>query len=65
MKCSILYNAAEVIISMIKANCNNPDDLSKIASAIESLLEHSEQLKNTISPTTLRQILLQAGEKVE
>lgn len=62
MKFSLLYNSAEFLIGMIRENCNNVDDLSKISIAVESMLE---ALKEPVQPATLRQLLLQVGEKVE
>jgi hypothetical protein len=62
MKFNLRYHAAEFLINMIRENCNNPDDLSKIAMAVESMLE---EYQSPIQPTTLRQLLLQVGEKVE
>jgi hypothetical protein len=32
-------NIAEIMIAEIRAKCNNPDDLQKIKSAVESMLE--------------------------
>lgn len=62
MKFNLHYHAAEFLINMIRENCNNLDDLSKIAMAVESMLE---EFQAPIQPTTLRQLLLQVGEKVE
>jgi hypothetical protein len=62
MKFNLLYNSAEFLIGMIKENCNNADDLSKIALAVESMLE---ALQEPVQPTTLRQLLIQVGEKVD
>jgi hypothetical protein len=62
MKFTLMYNSAEFLIGMIRENCNNIDDLSKIALAVESMLEEFEEPPQ---PTTLRQLLLQVGEKVE
>jgi len=62
MKFTLLYNSAEFLIGMIRENCNNVDDLSKISIAVENMLE---ELREPVQPTTLRQLLLQVGEKVE
>ena len=35
----IAPNVAEIMIAEIRAKCNNPDDLQKIKSAVESMLE--------------------------
>lgn len=62
MKFNLRYHTAELLINMIRENCNNLDDLSKIAMAVESMLE---EFQAPVQPTTLRQLLLQVGEKVE
>lgn len=62
MKFRLDCNYTEFLIAIIRKNCNNIDDLSKISVAIESMIE---ALKEPIQPTILRQLLLQVGEKVE
>jgi hypothetical protein len=62
MKFNLLYNSAEFLIGMIRENCNNADDLSKIALAVESMLE---DLQEPSQPATLKQLLIQVEENVE
>lgn len=57
LKLSELANPCEFVISLIRENLNNPDDLSKIMLAVESLLESYEDEK--FSPT-LKQLQAQA-----
>ena len=54
-----IHNPAEFVISLIRQNCNNPDDLSKIALAVKCLLEDTKENKEH---PTLKQLLNQITE---
>lgn len=54
----MLANPAEFIICLIKENCNNPDDLSKIAVSVECLLEELDASSKQSAPT-MKQLLVQ------
>jgi hypothetical protein len=54
-----IHNPAEFVISLIRQNCNNPDDLSKIALVVECLLEEIQEKKEH---PTLKQLLTQITE---
>ena len=56
LKLSQLANPCEFVITLIRENLNNPDDLSKIALAVECMLDAIEDKKET---PTLQQILVQ------
>ena len=58
LKLSQFANPCEFVITLIRENLNNPDDLSKIILAAESMLEEYEREK--FSPT-LKQLEVQAG----
>jgi hypothetical protein len=60
VKIATLHNPAEYIINMIKLNCNNMDDLSKIYVAVESLIEQFDEDKDR---PTIKQLLLQVSDK--
>ena len=47
----------ENVLGYVKANCNNIDDLNKIYSAVEAMLE---ELELTPPPATLKQLLIQS-----
>ena len=49
-----IHNPAEWMIQQIKQNCNNPDDLSKIFIAVESMLDDIQPVPQ--SAPTLEQL---------
>jgi hypothetical protein len=49
-------NFTEMAIGYIRANCKNVDDLNKLISACETMLE---ELEDKPSPATLKQLMLQ------
>ena len=58
IKVATIHNPAEFVISIIKQNCVNIDDLSKIAVAVECLME---ELSTENEPPTLKQLLAQSS----
>lgn len=56
LKISQLANPCEFVIAIIRENLDNPDDLSKIMLAVESMLDAYEEEK--FSPT-LKQLEIQ------
>ena len=58
IKVATIHNPAEFVISIIKQNCFNIDDLSKIAVAVECLME---ELSTENEPPTLKQLLAQSS----
>lgn len=56
LKISEFANPCEFVISLIRENLNNPDDLSKIMLAVESMMDAYEEEK--FAPT-LRQLEVQ------
>ena len=58
IKVATIHNPAEFVISIIKQNCINIDDLSKIAVAVECLME---ELSTENSPPTLKQLIAQSS----
>jgi len=58
IKVATIHNPAEFVISIIKQNCINIDDLSKIAVAVECLMD---ELSTENEPPTLKQLLAQSS----
>jgi hypothetical protein len=58
LKLSLLADRSEFIICLIRENCKNQDDLSKIALAVECMLEEVSEERRTEAPT-IKQVLLQ------
>jgi hypothetical protein len=56
LKLSQFANPCEFVITLIRENLNNPDDLSKIMLAVESMMDAFEDEK--FSPT-LKQLQLE------
>jgi hypothetical protein len=57
LKLSQLANPCEFVITLIRENLNNPDDLSKIMLTVENMLEELNEVKP--APPTLQQLKAQ------
>jgi hypothetical protein len=55
VKIPTLHNESEFIINLIRLNCYNPDDLSKISMAVENMLDNFIQDE---PPKDIRQVLV-------
>lgn len=56
-----MHHPAEFVINMIRENCKNIDDLSKIAVSVDCLIESCEAEKEA---PTLKQLMLQDENKI-
>jgi hypothetical protein len=52
-----LYDSAEFMLRLIKENCDNPDDLSRIFLEVGKMLDAKDSSR---LPQTLQQLILQA-----
>ena len=59
IKVATIHNPAEFMISLIRQNCNNPDDLSKIMLSVECMLEAFEKEKPLVG---IKQLLHQSED---
>ena len=50
-----MHNKAEFVVHLIRENCNNKDDLSKILLSVEAMLE---ALDDEAQPVSLKQLLV-------
>jgi hypothetical protein len=61
VKIASMHQPAEFVINMIRENCKNMDDLSKIAVSVDCLIEACETEKEA---PTLKQLITQDRNKI-